>query len=187
MLDFELFNEASLQISKILNTKKKKTVKSVIDIRENYNIIYKAPANLENLIQEKKKFDICINTTTLEHLTIDDLRYSLKHLKNLIKNKGFISSAIDYSDHYSHTDKKITSLNFLKFSNAEWKKYNNKYLFQNRLRHYDYKRLFEENGFVISKVTTGPKEFPKVKIAKEFDEKNKETFITWGYFLIQNN
>ena len=34
--------------------------------------------------------------------------------KNLNLN-GLVSSLIDYSDHYSHTDNKINSLNFLKF------------------------------------------------------------------------
>jgi len=187
MIDFTLFNEANLQISRILNKEKKYDVKSIEDLKRNYNIEYKAPFNLQKLVNEKKSFDMCINTATLEHLSIDDINLCFGNLKKIIKKNGYISSLIDYSDHYCHTDKNISPLNFLKYSKVEWNKYNNNYLYQNRLRHHEYKKLFENFNFSINQTIKGNLGKSPGKISKEFDEKNNDTFILWGYYLVKND
>ena len=57
---------------------------------------------------------------------------------------------IDMTDHFSHTDSRITSINFLKFSAKEWTKYsNNPFAYHNRLRIYDYSKIFQNTGFRI--------------------------------------
>ena len=120
----------------------------------------------------------------MEHFSIDDLKDFLKKINLILKEKQLISSIIDYSDHYAHTDNKITYLNYLKFSSKDWKKYNNKYLFQNRLRHQNYRELFVKNNFKILEEDKG-KMLEKIEgISNEFDEKNEETFLSWGYYLI---
>ncbi len=187
MIDFALFNEANFHISKILNKEKKDDVNGVEDIKKIYNIEYKAPFDLKRLVDEKELFDMCINTATLEHFSPRDLHSCLSNLKKIIKKNGYISSLIDYSDHYSHTDKNISALNFLKYSKDEWKKYNNNYLYQNRLRHYEYKKLFESFNFSINQTIKGNIGKPPNKISKEFDSKNNDTFILWGYYLVKNN
>ena len=104
----------------------------------------------------------------------------------MLKKNGFVSSVIDYSDHYSHTDKNISPLNFLKFNKKNWKKYNNSYLYQNRLRHSDYKILFKNLDFIIEKEHKGTKHNKIPGISDEFDQTNDETFLGWGYYLISN-
>ena len=111
MIDFQLFNEASRQISDLLNLKFKGSVSNQEDILDQYNIKYIAPCKIEDL--NDKKFDICVSTTTLEHFTLDDLKNFLKNVKKNLNLNGLVSSLIDYSDHYSHTDNSINSLNFL--------------------------------------------------------------------------
>ena len=69
-------------------------------------------------------FDACISSSTLEHLPTHVLNNTFKILKKIIKKNGIISAVIDYSDHYSHTDDTIGHLNFLQFSDSEWRKYN---------------------------------------------------------------
>ncbi|MDB9760967.1 hypothetical protein OAB59_03285 [Pelagibacteraceae bacterium] len=185
MIDFDLVNEASEQISRILGEKYKGKINNLNELKAIYNINYKAPCVLESLKNSKDKFDICISTTTLEHFTTKDLKNYLSDLKDILTNTILISAVIDYSDHYSHTDKRINALNFLSYSEKEWEKYNNKYLFQNRLRHQNYKEIFEKNGYKIKEISEGPVlELPK-KICDEFDAKNKETYMLWAYFLIE--
>ena len=79
MIDFQLFNEASRQISDLLNLKFKGSVSNQEDILDQYNIKYIAPCKIEDL--NDKKFDICVSTTTLEHFTLDDLKNFLKNVK----------------------------------------------------------------------------------------------------------
>ena len=183
MIDFELLNQANDQISTMLKLKKKTYVKNLDQLKEVYRIDYRAPLKLENLNEEK--FDMCISTTALEHFTLEDIKDYLNKLKKILSKNAIISSAIDYSDHYSHTDQRISKLNFLSFSEAQWRKYNNLFLFQNRLRHQDYKKIFEESGYHIVEVVLGPTLQPPRLVSKEFDSSNNKTFIGWAYFLIK--
>ena len=185
MIDFQLFNEASRQISDLLNLKFKGNVSNQEDILDQYNIKYIAPCKIEDL--NDKKFDICVSTTTLEHFTLDDLKNFLKDIKKNLNLNGLVSSLIDYSDHYSHTDNNINSLNFLKFDESNWKKYNNEYLYQNRLRHQDYRKLFNDFNYKIKKEYKGDALKKFQNISRKFDADNDETFICWGYYLISVN
>ena len=184
MLDLDLFNKANEQISKIIGINKLPFAKSIDDLKKNYNIKYFAPMNLKQLSENNLKFDASISSTTLEHLPEEELKENFILLRKIIKKKGIISSLIDYSDHYSHTDKNINNLNFLKFSSKEWKRYNTPMLFQNRLRHQDYRELFKTCGYKVSEIKGDLGKQPEY-ISKEFNAKNAETFILWGHFLLK--
>ena len=185
MLDFKLFNEASKQVSNLLNLKNKGLVENLEQLKQLYNIDYKAPMKVEELEENENKYDMCISTTALEHFSVLDLKNYLKQLKKILSGETLISSAIDYSDHYSHTDSSISPLNYLKFTELEWKKYNNSYLFQNRLRHQDYKKVFSEMDFEILEVEKGPFLEKPNFISKDFDYTDEETFVGWAFFLIK--
>ena len=184
MIDLDLFNKANDQISKLLGVNKLPFAKSIDDLKKNYNLNYLAPMSLSQIIKNKLQFDACISSTTLEHLSEEDLRNTFLLLKKIIKKEGIISAAIDYSDHYSHTDKNIDNLNFLRFTNDEWNKHNTPMLFQNRLRHQDYRKFFKLNKYKIYEIKGEVGKCPQ-NISKEFDISNKETFILWGHFLLK--
>ena len=186
MLDFKLVNDASSQIANLLKLKNKGQVKNISDLKTRYNITYIAPFKIGEFKTEEK-FDICISTTALEHFSVIDLQNYLLDLKKVLNDNGLISSLIDYSDHYSHTDKNINTLNFLSYSKKELEKYNNSYLYQNRLRHQDYKKLFIDQGYKIVKIIKGNVTSPNKKISNEFDITNDETFLNWAYFLTKKN
>jgi len=184
MIDLDLFNKANDQISKLLGVNKLPFAKSIDDLKKNYNLNYLAPMSLSQIIKNKLQFDACISSTTLEHLSEEDLKKTFLLLKKIIKKEGIISASIDYSDHYSHTDKNIDNLNFLRFTNDEWNKHNTPMLFQNRLRHQDYRKFFKLNKYKIYEIKGEVGKCPQ-NISKEFDISNKETFILWGYFLLK--
>ena len=184
MIDFELINKANEQISQILGVAKIPYINTLTELKEKFNINYLAPMRLDQVVENQFKFDACISSSTLEHISIKQLDEYLSLLKKIIKKNGIVSAAIDYSDHYSHTDKNITNLNFLKFSNNEWKKYNTPMLFQNRLRHQDYRKFFKLNKYKIYEIKGELGKCPQ-NISKEFDISNKETFILWGHFLLK--
>ena len=184
MIDLDLLNQASEQIANILKLQNKGKVNNLQDLKTIYKINYIAPCDLKKF---ERRFDMCISTTALEHFKITDLKEYLNDLKNVLKTNGLVSSIVDYSDHYSHTDSSISNLNYLSYSKSEWEKYNNLYLFQNRLRHQDYKKLFESSGYEIIKIFLGDFLEPPEIISKEFDIDNKDTYVGWAYFLMSNN
>jgi len=185
MIDFNLFNDASHIISNLLNIEFKGKVTNQKEILDKYNIQYLAPHKLSDI--SEKKYDICVSTTTLEHFTLQDLKDFLQDVKKILKDGGLISSIIDYSDHYSHTDKNIGSLNFLKFDESDWVKYNNTYLYQNRLRHQDYRKLFNDFNYEIKSEHKGNSTGKFQNISKKFDATDDETYICWGYYLLSIN
>tara|TARA_Y100001960_G_C14614579_1_gene797596 strand:+ start:81 stop:923 length:843 start_codon:yes stop_codon:yes gene_type:complete len=185
MLDIDLFNKANEQISKLLNINREPFIKSVNDLKKIYNINYLAPSTIEEIKEKGFLFDACISSTTLEHFPIDSLRITFETLKKVIKKNGIISMLIDYSDHYSHTDNKIDSLNFLQFNDYQWKKYNTPFLFQNRLRHQNFREFFLKSGYkIIEEIKGKSGSGPKI-ISDKFDYSNKETYLLWGHFLLK--
>lgn len=184
MLDLDLFNKANEQISKLLRVNSIPSAKTFLDLKKNYNLDYIAPISLETIAERKLYFDASISSTTLEHLPESELIESLSLLKKVIRKKGIISALIDYSDHYSHTDKNINSLNYLQFNDDEWSKYNSPMLFQNRLRHQDYREIFKHLGFKIFEIKGNFGIYPK-NVSEKFNAKNDETKILWGHFLLE--
>ena len=185
MIDLDLFNKANEQVAKILKVERRPFVKNNDDIKKNFNILYSAPTTLNEIKEKNLLFDACISSTVLEHFSIKDLEETFKILKKIIKKDGIISAAVDYSDHYSHTDEKISKLNFLQFSNKIWGKYNNSFLYQNRLRHQDYKKIFINLDYEIIDEIKGDYEKKPKLISNNFDANNKDTFVLWGHFLLK--
>ena len=185
MLDLNQFNEAALKISKLLKVTEKK-VSTINQIKEKYNIQYIAPFNLLDTPFTENSFDACISTNTLEHIPYDEIIKTFEMLRFIVKPGGLISAIIDYSDHYSHTDKKISPLNFLSFNSNEFEKYNHKVHFQNRLRHYDFEDIFNKIGFRIMKKEFSNKAALPSFISSDFDLEQKSLSYTRGIFLMTN-
>ena len=148
MIDLKLVENCRKQI---LNSKTLRSNKKILEIKdlENYGIYYKAPYDARYTDYNENIFDACISTNTFEHLSVQDIEKILIELYRILKIDGIISAIIDYSDHYAHTDKSISLLNYLNFSENEWKKYNHNSHFQNRLRHYEYIEIFKNHGFKL--------------------------------------
>ena len=185
MIDFNLLNFAKNQLQKKIKLSPKlKHIKNLKDLKNFLNINYYAPINIIDL-NEKKNFDAIISTNVIEHISKTHFEIILEKFRKIVKNDGILSFLIDYSDHYSHTDKNISSTNFLKYSELEFKKYNTPLLFQNRLRHYDYIDIFKNKKFKILKIIKGPKGDIQKTVSDEFKKNHKDLFNTWGYFLLK--
>jgi SAM-dependent methyltransferase len=126
-------------------------------LRERYGIQYLAPCDARNTGLEDASIDFVTSTNTLEHIPVRDIPLILKECRRLLKSGGLMSFLIDYQDHYSYSDKRITAYNFLRYSDSAWRWYNPAFHYQNRLRHSDYLRLFRQGGFeVIEESPTQP-------------------------------
>lgn len=110
-------------------------------------IIYIAPGDAANTNLPEEHIDFHTSYTVFEHIPPDILADILREGNRVIKNNGLFIHRIDYSDHFSHSDKNISAINFLQYSDNEWAKYaDNRYMYMNRLRHDDFLALFESVG-----------------------------------------
>jgi SAM-dependent methyltransferase len=187
MIDLDLVNLAKKSLCELMKIKNETYIRDLRDLAK-FNIEYMAPYNAEKINLEAKSLDACISTNTLEHIPADSITKIFNELFRVLKDKGIISVVIDYSDHYAHTDSTITLFNYLYFSQTEWKKYNHRCHYQNRLRHYDYKKLFRQCGFMIlnEQIKYDQKEIPLDLIIK-FSNQEKTWSATSGSFVLVKN
>ncbi|MFQ5601046.1 MAG: class I SAM-dependent methyltransferase, partial [Candidatus Krumholzibacteriia bacterium] len=112
-----------------------------------FGIKYFAPADVGSVAFQEEGFDFVSSTDTLEHVPPQQIPPLLSGCYRLLKKGGLMSSLIDYRDHYSHYDKRVSAYNFLRYSHEQWKRYNPRLQYQNRLRHKDYIELSGRTRF----------------------------------------
>lgn len=117
---------------------------SVDGVLELAGITYIAPADAANTGLLDGSFDYHTSFNVLEHIPTNTLEKILSEGNRLINSGGLFVHHIDYTDHFAHSDKRISTINFLQFSDAAWRRYaGNRFMYMNRLRHDDYQQLFE--------------------------------------------
>jgi SAM-dependent methyltransferase len=110
-------------------------------------ITYTAPADARRSGLPDDSIDVVVTTSVLEHVSEADIRAILVEMRRVLPPGGICSFAIDYHDHYAGSDPDIDGLNFLRFSDHDWRRWNCSLQYQNRLRHGDYVELFQSAGF----------------------------------------
>ncbi|HUQ19462.1 MAG TPA: hypothetical protein VM099_07600, partial [Gemmatimonadaceae bacterium] len=91
--------------------------------------------------------------TVLEHIPRAIILAILREAKRVLALDGMMVHIIDPSDHFSHSDSSITSVNFLTYTDDEWKKLGgNRFMYHNRLRAPELLEIFEEAGVTIVRV-----------------------------------
>ncbi len=111
---------------------------------------YISPGDAADTRLPEQSIDFHTSFTVFEHIPLEVLRKILEEGNRIIKDDGLFVHRIDYSDHFSHSDNTISAINFLKYSDDEWKRYaGNRYMYMNRLRHDDFISLFESVGHSI--------------------------------------
>ncbi|MBR0958777.1 hypothetical protein JQ566_15640 [Bradyrhizobium japonicum] len=134
------------------------------DDLERFGVKYLAPHYVG---PDDEQVDCSCSNEVLEHVPADQLATLLKGLRAV--TKGITTHSIDYSDHYARSDKSVSRLNFLRFSDEEWRPFNSGKQFVNRLRHSDYLRLFREAGFAIMEESSVAGDPPAdLRVAEQF-------------------
>lgn len=119
----------------------------VSEILQLLNISYEVCPSGANLSLPDNSIDVYFSNTTLEHIPENELEDVLKESMRVLKKNGICLHYIDYHDHFATCDKKISAINFLRYSDAEWKSVvNNGILYTNRLRHSDMVHLIKYVG-----------------------------------------
>ena len=108
---------------------------------------YRAPANAAATGLVDGSIDYHTSYNVLEHIPPGALQDVFREGNRILAGDGLFVHRIDYSDHFAHSDRSISAVNFLKYSDAEWDKLaGNKYMYMNRLRHDDIVGLLEAIG-----------------------------------------
>lgn len=113
-------------------------------------IDYIAPGDATKTKLNNQIIDFHTSHSVFEHIPPEVLIQIINEGNRIINDHGLFLHRICYSDHFSHSDNTITPINFLQFSEIEWRKYTgNRYMFMNRLRHDDFINMFQSTGHSI--------------------------------------
>jgi SAM-dependent methyltransferase len=114
---------------------------------EHYHIDFRAPSDARNTGLPDNSIDYVFSNAVLEHIPENIIKEILKECMRLLVPNGILAFTIDYRDHCRDKNK-ISPYYFYCFSEHKWSK-----MYppdgHNRLRHIDFRHLFEEIGFEI--------------------------------------
>ena len=119
-------------------------------LRNSFGIQYRAPFDARMTALADKSVDYITATKVLVFIPLKTLQGILKECARILRPQGSMAVLLDYRDNYSYFDANIGVYNFLQYSDQTWENiYNSSLFYQNRLRHSDYQRLFDEAGFEV--------------------------------------
>lgn len=113
------------------------------------NVSYLAPADAGDIDLPARSIDIHCSNNVLEHVPPKSLYRLLGTARRLLKPGGLCVHTIDLSDHFAASDPAISSVNFLRFNQEAWDSHSSAFMYMNRLRGSQYRRIFENCGFDV--------------------------------------
>lgn len=112
---------------------------------------YLAPCDCRHLALETGSMDIVMSRAVLEHVPPPVIAAIFQEAHRLLRSGGTMLHLVDPSDHWSHRDKRITAINFLRYPDWLFRlTCINPQNYQNRLRHSQYRSLLEQAGFTLT-------------------------------------
>ena len=151
------------------------------DLRR-FGICYLAP---HHVTESDPKVDCSCSNEVLEHVPPDQLVRLLAALRTV--TKGITTHSIDYSDHYARSDRSLSRLNFLRYSDAQWRRFNSGRQYVNRLRHSDYISMFRDAGFEIIKESKIVGELPpaiEANMASQFTRYERDDLVATSGIIV---
>ena len=131
--------------------------------------------------------DLIFSTVVLEHIDAKILRGLLAEFRRIAKPYAVMSHCVGLADQYASFDKSITPFNFLKYSDRQWRVFNNPVIPQSRLRLADYRDIFRFSGWKIVEEhnTFGlMDDLNKIRLAPEFAKYSTEDLLVLVSWLI---
>lgn len=118
-------------------------VSSIDELFATAGIEYHAPCDCAHTGFQDRTIDVHYSYTVFEHIPGPTLEAILQEANRLLSDHGVAYHHIDLSDHYAQVDPSITQVNFLQFSDADWRRYaGTSWSYHNRLREDEYRCLF---------------------------------------------
>lgn len=131
--------------------------------------------------------DLFVSNNTLEHIPARDIRPIFEEFGRIARARAVMSHFIDMADHYALFDRSITVFNYMGYSEAQWRLFNNSLHYQNRLRLSDYRSLHEAAGWevVFEEPTRGaPEHLARVSIAPGFRRYSQDDLLIFESWMV---
>lgn len=172
------------------NTQKIEEVSKIDDFLKTISLSFNAPADARNTKMPPESFDCVFSNAVFEHVEKPDIIPTHKESYRILRGGGWLLHNIDLSDHFSHSDRKLSGINFLKYSEKKWDFLTkDSCLYQNRLRASEHIDMIQSCGFKIVETKSIVKQneiawLEKTKINDIFKDYEKDDLGTTGLLLL---
>ncbi|MBK6538738.1 MAG: methyltransferase domain-containing protein [Ignavibacteria bacterium] len=157
-------------------------------LKENFSINYIAPLDARNTGIEANSIDFILSNATMEHIPEKDLPEIMNECYRILRPGGIISNVIDYRDHWSFFDNKISVYNYLQYSENEFEKINPSIMYQNRMRHKDYMKIIKQTGFkILEEIKNVPDEKEKKQLSEVRLNEHFQNYYTFEELCIKSS
>ncbi|MBE7451940.1 MAG: class I SAM-dependent methyltransferase [Kofleriaceae bacterium] len=119
-------------------------------------VAYRAPGDASVTGLPAGSVDVVFSNSVLEHVPAPAIERCLAEAMRVLRPGGVVFHSVNCGDHYAYADPAIDQLNYLRYSDAAWRKWNNAFLYQNRLRAADFTAMARAAGFTIEVDTSRP-------------------------------
>lgn len=111
---------------------------------------YRAPADAAAPGLADGGLDLIFSNSVLEHVPPEAIARLHRASLRLLRPGGRIFHSVNCGDHYAYVDPSIHQLHYLRYDDRRWAFWNNRFLYQNRLRAYELVDGAREAGFEIA-------------------------------------
>lgn len=140
---------------------------------------YHAPSDAADTKLPDASIDIVFSNSVLEHVPGPIISKVFAEARRLLPPGGVMIHGVNCGDHYAYGDRAIDQLHYLSYSSARFAKWQNRFLYQNRLRAPEFTRLAVEAGFTIALDTSKAKperlaQLDRIEVHPEFAQYTRE-------------
>jgi len=160
--------------------KQSKNISEILQICNSHYYI-EGLSSLKNI--DSESIDLIFSTAVLEHIKLNEFKFTIDELKRVLKPGGLSSHEIDLKDHLN------MSLNNLRFSEKLWESnlFSESGFYTNRIRYRKIIKIFESSGFKVETISKKIwKDYPlDIKsINDEFKNESVEQMLISSFNLI---
>jgi SAM-dependent methyltransferase len=112
-------------------------------------ILYAAPADATRTALADGEVDVVFSNSVLEHVPPDAIAAMYQESKRILAPGGIMFHSVNCGDHYAYVDNKVHQLNYLRYSDRQWKFWDNAFLYQNRMRAHEFVERAAAMGYAI--------------------------------------
>jgi SAM-dependent methyltransferase len=129
---------------------------ATLDVATDGVIDYRAPADAAKTDLPAGSLDVVFSNSVLEHVPGEVITGCFREARRILRPGAVVFHSVNCGDHYAYFDRSIDQLHYLQYSEAAWAKWNNAFLYQNRLRAVDLTGMAKRAGFMIEIDTSRP-------------------------------
>jgi len=123
--------------------------KDLNTLLEQARVEYCAPADTRATGSPPGSADLVYSNSVLEHVPKEVIRSLMNEIMRMLRPGGLTLHNVGCNDHYAFVDRRISFVNYLRYSEALWSRWNNRLQYQNRLRAPEFLELAAEAGLEV--------------------------------------